>query len=184
MNSAENTFMNQTGISRVSMYTACPVEMCDRCSTGIKYVHLVVYRDGSVQKYGSECIKKILDNAPDMKRLYNQNAKLLALYQDYVKIFSGPVEDMPRGSEYFNSGLYFVADSNGKDISFGHWFFHPLWDVEKNSGGDRYVVTNVEETKARYMKAIAVDLEKLKAEVTRLEGFLGRVLAKATKSVR
>lgn len=147
--------MNQSGIARVTQYTASPVECCDRCSAGIKNVFLVVYRDGFSAKYGSECIKKILDSAPDMRSLFNKNAKLLAVYQGYLRILSGPVEQMPRGSEYYGSGLYFVADASGKDIFFKRWVFHPSFDAEKNAAGGRYVVTDAAKRECETLAAIA-----------------------------
>ena len=157
-----------------------PAGTCDRCGTGIKNVFVVAYADGSVQNYGSECINKILANAPTMKTLFSKNAKLLRRYQDYLKILTGSHEDMPRGSEYYGSGLYFIADSEGKDIYIPtHGLFHPIFDVEKNASGQHYRVKNVQEHVERCAKDIAADVPKLQAEVTRLEKFLARCLANA-----
>lgn len=169
--------LEASAIRKVTFYTAAPVETCDRCSAGIKYVALVTYRDGQTQKYGSECINKILDNAPSMRTLFNKNAKLMKRYQGYLKVLSGPVEAMPRGQEYYGSGLYFIGDGEGKEIFFGtHYFFHPIIDAEKNANGEHYVVTNEAERLKRDMAAIAADLPKIAAEISRLELFLAKVL--------
>ena len=184
MNNIMNNELNRSGVKSVGFTqktmragdTFIPTGTCDRCGTGIKNVFVVTYRDGSVQNYGSECINKILSNAPDMKSLFTKNAKLLKRYQDYLTVLSGPIEAMPRGSEYFGSGLYFIADSEGKDISLGHWFFHPIFDEEKNADHQRHVVKA--EWLARCEKEVQRDLPKLKAEIARLESFLGRVLFK------
>lgn len=160
-----------------------PAGTCDRCGTGIKNVFVVVYRDGSVQNYGSECINKILANAPSMKTLFHKNAKLLRRYQDYLTILTGSVESMPRGSEYYGSGLYFIADSEGKDIYIPtHGLFHPLFDADKNTSGQHYHVKSAEQHVARCMADIAKDVLTLQTEIARLESFLARVLAKATAS--
>ena len=127
-------------IRSVTQYTASPVATCDRCSAGIKYVFVVTYKDGETQRFGSECINKILAGRTDLISLFKKNAKKLKKYQDYRAILTGGVDDMPRGSEYFGSGLFFIADSEGKDIFLKtHWFFHPLMDLERNAAGDRYV---------------------------------------------
>lgn len=157
-----------------------PAGTCDRCGTGIKHVFVVAYADGSIQNYGSECINKILANAPSLKTLFNKNAKLLRRYQDYLSILTGKPEDMPRGNEYYGSGLYFVADSEGKDIYIPtHGVFHPIFDVEKNASGQHYRVANVEQRTSDCMKAIAKDVVIVQAEIARLEKFLARMLAKA-----
>lgn len=172
-----------SAIRKVMFYTASPVETCDRCGTGIKYVSLVTYADGETQKYGSECIKKILDNAPTLKTLYNKNAKLLKLYMDALAVLSRDPKDMPRGREYFNSGKYFIADDNGNDIfADRHWFFHPLFDVEKNQSGNAYVTKDADQYYAQAMAEIEGKRGKvwLQAEITRLEKFLGSVLQKAS----
>lgn len=171
--------MNQSGIARVIEYTASPVECCDRCSAGIKNVFVVVYRDGFRAKFGSECIRKMLAQAPDMWALFNKNSKLLVKYQEYVSILSGPVDQMPRGSEYFGSGLYFIADSKGKDIAFKNWFFHPNYDVAKNASGNRYVVYDPAEKARKDMAEIERGLAGLRKEIERIELFLARVLAKS-----
>ena len=170
-----------SSIKSVSYYTATEITCCDRCGQVIKHIAHVTYRDGEVQRYGWDCIEKILENAPDLKGLFKKNLKLAGKYRDYINILSGPVEKMPRGQEYFNSGKYFIADSEGKDIFFPtHWFFHPAMDVEKNHSGNAYVSKDPVEFAARCNKEIANDLPKLQAELNRIEGFLARVLAKAS----
>ncbi len=86
---------------------------------------------------------------------------------------------MPRGSEYFNSGKFFIADSKGKDISFGHWFFHPTLDTTKNVAGKPYYSPDADEFAAKCQKDISYDLPKLAAEITRLELFLARIMRNA-----
>jgi hypothetical protein len=41
----QSAFLKNSAIRTVSFYTACPVETCDRCGQGIKYVGLVNYKD-------------------------------------------------------------------------------------------------------------------------------------------
>lgn len=160
-----------------------PAGTCDRCGTCIKNVFVVIYRDGSIQNYGSECINKILANAPSMKTLFHKNAKLLRRYQDYLAILTGSPDSMPRGSEYYGSGLYFIADSEGKDIYIPtHALFHPVFDVDKNASGQHYIVKSAEQHVAQCMKGIGTDVLKLQVEIARLEDFLARVLRKASQS--
>jgi hypothetical protein len=168
--------LKSTAIKSVTPYTAAPVETCDRCGTGIKYVFAVTYRDGETLKYGSECIKKILDHAPDMLKLFNANAKKLATFKRGYAILSGPVGDMPRGREYYGSGMYFVGDGQGEDVFFKHWFFHPIMDTDKNQSGSRYVQDDPDGFEAKRLKEIAADLPAMKAEIERLELFLAKVM--------
>jgi hypothetical protein len=164
-------------IARVSRYTATPVTSCDRCGQGIKYVSLVTYKDGETQKYGSECINKILAEEPTLAKLFETNSKKLAKYQDYLSILEGPIEKMPYGREYFGRGLYFIADSNGKDIFMEHWLFHPGFDVANSIYNDRPKA----ELDKFYKDDIACRAKfcaKLKSEIERIELFLGRILAK------
>lgn len=174
--------LDANGIKSVTSYTACPVECCDRCSQGIKYVFAVTYKDGLVQRYGMECIKHILENAPSLRTLFTKNAKLLQRYNEYISILTGPVDQMPRGREYFNSGLYFIADRSGKDISFHQWFFHPIYDVEKNQSGTAYVQKcSPAERAAECTKEIEKTVPKIKAEIARLEAFLAKVMRLAAR---
>lgn len=168
----------QTSIARVTCYQATPVECCDRCAAGIKNVFLVLYRDGERQRYGSECINKILAGDTSLRGLFNRNVKRLKTYQNYLRVLQLPEDRMPRGREYFDSGLYFIGDGRGGDVSFGHWYFHPLYDADKNSAGPHYVVHNAEEHVAKCRAAIQRDLPLIEAEIARIEKFLGRVIAK------
>lgn len=175
--------LEASAITSVSFYVATgPVEACDRCATGIRNVFIVNYRDGFRQKYGSECINKVLAVAPTLKTLFNTNAKRLKKYQDYQRILTGPVDQMPRGREYYNAGLYFIADSEGKDISFNsHWFFHPVVNVEKNAASDRRL-PSVEEFAAKQAAEFKQrDQAKLASEIARLEAFLGKILRNLPK---
>ena len=173
------TNTEQSGIQKVSFYIATPAETCDRCSAGIKYVSLVSYADGSVQRYGSECINKILNHAPTLKNLYAINVKILKQYVDSSEVLSRDPKDMLKGREYFDSGLYFIADDKGKDIFTNHWFFHPDYDQEKNHGGDNYVVTNPAEARAKCIAEIESGKQFFAKEVTRIESFLAKILRKA-----
>jgi hypothetical protein len=178
-----HSILDRTGIRSVNFYTASgAVETCDRCGQGIRNVALVTYKDGSAQRFGCDCIDKVLKQAPDLRKLYNRNAKLLKAYTDALEIFSRSPEQMPRGQEYFQSGLYFIANPKCDDIfgggRFGHWFFHPLFDEDKNGSGNAYVVTD----KAKWQSEKLAEIEKGKAwftqQISRVEGFLGRILAK------
>jgi hypothetical protein len=177
--------LESSAIKSVSFYIATgPVECCDRCSAGIRNVFAVSYRDGEIQKYGSECINKILGAEPTLRKLFNKNIKLLKLYKDYLAIFSGPINQMPRGREYFNSGLYFIGDSHGEDIFFnGHWFFHPLFDQDKNAIGPHYIVNDSPEEYANKQLAEYErrDKAKLVSEIARLEAFLAKILRAVKK---
>lgn len=174
--------LESSAIKSVSFYQAAPVETCDRCGAGIKYVAIVTYRDGETQRYGSECINKILDNSPTLKSLFAKNAKLLKRYAAYMAILSGPVDAMPRGSEYFGSGLYFIGDGEGKDIMFKRYCFHPIYDAEKNANGRNYVVTDAAKRLTENMAAIEAMKVELTTEIARLEGFLAKVLRAAPQA--
>jgi len=172
--------LGTTAVRSVFYYTASPVTSCDRCSQGIKHVAQVTYKDGLVQKYGLDCIEKILAAVPDLRTLYLRNAKLLTKYQRYLQILTGPAEDMPYGREYFNSGQYFIGDGNGKDLfCFDSWAFHPLCDWEKNQSGNQYVIKDKAASDARCQDDINRKVIKLRSEIERIEGFLARVLSKA-----
>lgn len=170
--------LDQTGsILRVTYFQASPVHTCDRCGQGIKHVFSVLYRDQLRQEYGIECINRVLDNEPSLRSLFTKNYKLLQKRQRALRALSLPESEMPRGREYFNSGLYFIADEKGDDIMADtHWFFHPLYDVEKNHGGDRYVVTD----DAAHLTRCRADIERgkvwLAKDIERLECFLAKVL--------
>jgi hypothetical protein len=187
METAMTNDLNSSGIKAVRFMTATvrvgdhmqPSGTCDRCGAGIMNVFVVIYRDGLVQHYGSECINKILNNAPSMKSLFHKNSKLLKKYQGYLDILSLPVEQMPRGSEYYGSGLYFIGDPDGKDILYKNFLFHPLFDEEKNAGGPNYIVRDKAAHVGNCEKHIGIMKTRLTAEVARLEAFLGRVMFKA-----
>ena len=169
----------KSAIRKVSYYYQTgPFQTCDRCSTAIRHVFVVHYVDGLTEKYGSECINKILSGDTSLKALFNKNAKLLQKYQNSLAALSMPADQMPRGKEYFGSGIYFIADCEGKDVFSTHWFFHPVFDQEKNAAGRHYIV----EDAAARMKKCCQEIEEGKAwfakEIGRLETFLGRVIQK------
>lgn len=168
-----------SAIRRVSYYMAAPVECCDRCSAGIKHVFTVHYKDGAREKFGSECINKILSGDTSLKGLFNRNVKKLQKYQRFLAALSLPPEQMPRGREYFGSGLYFIADETGEDVfAETHWFFHPLYDEEKNAIGPNYIVRDPREHADIAKREIEGGKTWLAAEIARIEGFLGRVIQK------
>lgn len=177
--------LSSSAIRNVSYYTATPVTSCDRCSTGIKNVFVVTYKDGEKQKFGSECINKILGGKDNLLSLFKKNSELLKKYLDYVAILTGPVEQMPRGREYFGSGKFFIADSKGKDIFFkSHWFFNPTMDVAKNHAGSRYVSKDPAEFSATAMKDLNRDVLALQAEIVRIEAFLAKILRAAPEAAQ
>ena len=169
-----------SGIARVTYYQASPVHTCDRCNAGIKHVFRVTFRDGLTQEYGIECINRVLDNAPSLRTLFTKNTKLLQKRQRALAALSLPEDQMPRGREYFDSGLYFIADSKGEDImAETHWFFHPLYDVEKNQSGEHYVVRDDAERLTKCRKEIELGKTWIQKDIDRLERFLAAVVNKA-----
>ena len=124
-----------TGIKSVGYYVAQPVECCDRCSQGIKYVFPVTWKDGTVQKFGMECINRVLNDDTSLKSLFKKNAKLLAKLKDYAEILSRDPIDMPFGHEYYHSGQFMIADSKGDDICYECYVFHPIIDEETLNNG-------------------------------------------------
>lgn len=172
--------LDQTGsIARVTYYQAHPVHTCDRCSQGIKHVFRVTFSDGLVQEYGIECINRVLDSEPSLRSLFSKNSKLLQKRQRALRALSLSENEMPRGSEYFGSGIYFVADENGDDVmGDGCWFFHPLYDAEKNLAGGKYVVKDAAEWRAKQRADIEGNRGKvyLVKEIDRIECFLAKVL--------
>ena len=170
-----------SGLRSVHFYTASPVESCDRCAAAIKHVALVTWKDGTSRKFGSECINKILAGDTSLKNLFNRNRKLATKYAAWAEVLRRAPEAMPRGSEYYGSGLFFIADDAGDDIGFnGRWIFHPAPDWEKNQGGDAYRQRTLtqEAYRAARMGDVAKQLAWLEVEMARIEGFLARILAK------
>jgi len=173
----------KSAIIRVSYYMASPVECCGRCSQGIKHVFVVRYKDGVTEKYGSECINKVLSGDTSLKSLFNRNSKLLQKYQHYLAVLNMPENDIPRGSEYFGSGLYFIGDGEEKDVSFnGRRYFHPIYDAARNAANGRYVVTDEAARLLRDRAEIEQGKAYLQKEIERIETFLARVLSKAQKA--
>lgn len=119
---------NQTisGVRRVTFYTACPVETCDRCGQGIKHVALVKFKDETTQRYGLDCINKILEGDTSLKGLFKKNQKLLATYTARLEILNRSI--IPKGCEYYDSGMFLVVGDDGKAISVkgGAYCFTPM----------------------------------------------------------
>ncbi len=73
-----------------------------------------------------------------------------------------------------------------KDISFGHWFFHPIFDVEKNNSRRDYNQASHGITPAMFAEKQLKEFEtrdkaKMIAEIARLEAFLAKILRAAAK---
>jgi len=180
-----------TSALRVSCYVASPVETCDRCSAGIKYVSVVHFADGLTQKFGSECINKILNQDNSLKAQFKKNSELLRKFQRYLEILSMPEDQMPidpRG--YYNRGLYFVADDNGQSICLSHYFFHPtkLDDHAEFDGSATFDMRSCGKTSwepltrdnwaIKCRQAIAEGRKELQGHIVRIEKFLAAVLRK------
>lgn len=174
-------------IARVRSYTASPVETCDRCAAAIKFVTVVTFRDGVTQRFGSECINRVLAGETSLAKLVQKNLKLDRKYEAWVDVLSRAPELMPRGREYYGSGMYFLADDSGADIFVGtdparaasKWIWHPMPDWTRNQAGDRYVQ---EITPEAYRAKAQVDIDAARAWVEsqreRIGLFLARALAK------
>lgn len=170
-----------SGIRNVGFFTASgPVETCDRCGQGIRHVAVVLWADGTRQRFGLDCINRVLEGDTSLRRLFNKNRKLAEQYGRWIKVLRRPVEEWPRGSEYYDSGLFFVGDGQMDISANGRWQFHPLPDWDKNQGGDRYVQTMTPEAyRAKREQESAEMLAWLEREHARIGAFLARVLAKA-----
>jgi len=183
-----------TGMRRLSFYTASPVETCDRCSQGIKHVALVTMKDGTSQKYGMDCINKILEGDTSLKSLFAKNAKLLKKYEAWLAILSRPFAEIPHTAEYYNSGIFIITDAEDKMISVsqGSILFHPTVDLEKNAGSRYPANGKVQSIPGKGWVAYTpelreqIALEKLEAgkvwltaEIERIGAFLARMLNNA-----
>jgi len=175
---AEQNALDRTGsIARVSYFQASPVHTCDRCNQGIKHVFRVTFRDGLVQEYGIECINRVLDNEPSLRSLFAKNSKLLQKRQRALRALSLPEHQMPRGREYFGSGLYFIANEKGEDVMGDTcWFFHPLYDREKNIAVGKYVVRDESARLTECREQIEKGKTWLAKDIERIECFLAKVL--------
>ncbi len=190
-----------TAIRSVTCYIASPVEMCDHCSAGIKYVSLVTFKDGTHQKFGCKCIERVLSGDVSLLTLFRKNEKLLRKYRSYQSILSLPAGEMqvdPSG--YYNRGFFFIADENGKTIQFdGRAYFHPTnVDWEKFSAcraGGGFTATldcrpfasawepfTAENWQRKCEHSIQAALLKLASEIERLEAFLARIVSKGLAS--
>lgn len=189
-------FLNETStppsaIRRVSSYIASPIESCDRCGAGIKYVTLVSYVDGSAKRYGSECIGRVMQGDHSLKTLFaKQQARAVQLTR-YLSILSRPPEQLPRGREYYQSGIFFIGDDGipldpakpeKSDITFGsRWFFHPFVDWSKNQeglGGRTPLAGTPDQWKQKQMADIHTVIPKMEAELRNVHEFLRRALQK------
>jgi hypothetical protein len=186
-----------TAIKSVSYYVACSVETCDRCGQGIKYVHPVSLKDGTVFKYGSECINAVLEGDNSLKSLWRKNANQLKRLKLHLKILNRPLDQIPTEREYYNSGIYIITDGSGKTINgsrTGCILFHPTVNVERNADsqyaikgqqrdwveGGRRVYGNYTHEVASRLSLEAIENAKvyIKSEIERIELFLARILAK------
>lgn len=170
-----------SGIQSVRCFVAPgPVQTCDRCNAAIRHVALVTWKDGTSRRFGSECINKILKGDTSLRRLFEKNRKMAERYAHWLDVLRREPEQMPRGHEYYGSGLFFIADDNGTEImGNGRSQFHPLPDWDKNQGGDRYVQSgSPEEYRMARGVEIARMVEWLEKESHRIAVFLARVVAK------
>jgi hypothetical protein len=188
-----------SSIRRVTFYTACPVETCDRCGQGIKHVALVAFKDETFQRFGLDCINKILAGDNSLKSAFKKNQKLLQRYTRSLEILSMKPEEMPRGSEYYNSGIFMVGgnefESRG-DVwgEGGRVYFHPVIDVQKNLSGNHYRMdgrqtfptkgnpwtpNTPENKRLAYVEEIESGKVWFAKEIERISSFLARVLNNA-----
>lgn len=181
---------------RVSCYVASPVETCDRCSAGIKYVSVVHFADGVSQKFGSECINKILNQDNSLKAQFKKNSELLRRYKRYLEILSMPEDQMPIDARgYYDRGFYFVADDDGKTLCVGHNFFHPtkLDDHAQLDGSQTFDMRSCgkgawepstrENWAIKCRHEIAQGRKELEGHIARIEKFLAAVLRKAQPKI-
>jgi hypothetical protein len=179
-----------TGIRSVHFYIATgPVETCDRCGSAIRQVAVVTWKDGTSQKYGSECINKILAGDTSLKSLFRKNSKWLKRYTDWLEILNRPIEKMPHTQEYYGSGLYFITDDKGESlVSTGGSLWHPDVDLEKNETS-RYRLlkpgergNTAQKDYATFRAKAIEDIEKAKAgysnQIVKLQAFLARIIEK------
>jgi hypothetical protein len=147
-------------------------------------VTVVRFADGRVERFGSECINKILGSDQSLRRLFEKNRKLTAQYAHWLDVLNRDPERMPRGGEYYGSGLYFISDDHGSDImGNGRYVFHPTPDWDKNQGGDRYVQTcSHNEYRAQKLADVTRMIAWLQSEQERIGKFLARLIAKGIAS--
>jgi len=178
---------NISSITRVKYYDlGKAVKNCDRCGLGIRYIHEVNFIDGQKLVYGSDCIYKILAGDNNLLTFYKKKQKLLSRLNEILDVLSRNPEEIPRGSEYFDSGLFFIG--NGKTIKTKHgekkqdlihgsrWFFHPIIDESKNLNSDRR--RDPSKFKEKSMDDIKNRIPKIKAEADLCERFLAQYLNK------
>ena len=169
--------MGVSGIISIRSWHDGKGTICDRCGAFIKNVTSVGYSDNTTMRYGSECINKILGSDTSLQKLVQKNLKLLTRYQDMFEILSRTPESMPVGSEYYGSGLYFIADSIGNDLHFdGHSFFHPIMNWERNTTQKNYHQESAESFKTKELLKITKELPKITKEIERITKFLAKHL--------
>lgn len=184
--------LKNSSIRRVSFYTASPVECCSRCGQGIKYVAAVEYIDGSRFVFGLDCIEKVLKQDTSVLSLFRKNVRRLAKLTEQHDILSLPADQLPRGAEYYSSGLFMVVDQRGRAILFDSYFFHPVPDLEKNSRasnyrldgrptrwtGRAYIPNSPENFRADCIAKIEAGRAKIAAEISRIETFIARLMSR------
>jgi hypothetical protein len=159
---SEEKKINPTGIRSVFHYTATPVETCDHCSAAIKNVAVVTYKDETSVKLGCKCFENLLNGDTSLLKLYRKNSKLQKQYALWLEILNRPIDQMPRGIEYYDSGLYMIGDGS-KCLFVGRlregavkvrgeyvngtvadapttYLFHPSSDFNKNLAGKKYTL--------------------------------------------
>lgn len=176
--------MNESAISRVSFHVAAQATTCDRCSQGIKNVVTVAFKDGTSSNFGLDCIHKVLAGDLSLKSAFNRNKKLLIKLKAVHEVLSRKPEDMPKGHEYYGSGLYFVCLDDGSQI----WLkdgalFHPVYDVEKNRNSRYYAVADAAAWDANTRAKISAARPVVESEIVRVERFLASVLTRAKEQL-
>ncbi len=184
-----------TAIKSVGYYMACPVATCDRCGQGIKHVFPVSLKDGTVFRYGSECINTVLAGDTTLKGLWNKNAKLLAKYKHWLEILNMPASEMPVGKNACNARpgdtTRFVGDEKGSWLGIECNVFHPApefrpstfdgtredFDMRK-CGKSAWERNSPENWDIRVQAGIERQKKQLNEQIARIEPFLARILAK------
>ena len=157
---------------------------CDHCGQGIKNINVVEYIDGTVKRFGTTCIFRILSGNPSLVKFYQKKQRELATLKNNLEVLNRAPADLPRGSEYFNSGLYFIADDKGKDINGNRcWIWHPAIDWEKNQAGKNYRQESREQWARESAEGIQKAREWIEGAIFRAEAFLTKYLEKYSEQL-
>lgn len=162
-------------------------EICDRCGTQIRYVFTVTFVDNVTKKFGSECINKILAGDNSLKTLFKKKQKEAIELAQKIEILKRDPDDMPRGPEYFGTGIYTIGDPNAKlvngampSLMWGRVFFHPNIDWHKNQNiTHRPKVTGTADSfRQKELNEIKQFLPKMEAQLNAINAFIAKALQK------